>query len=95
MTEKTLIIGYDLNKEKNGEDYEKLISAIKSQGSWWHHLDSTWLVKTQKTAVEVRDSLNGYLDKNDELLVIEVTGQARAWRGFNDSGSKWLRDTYV
>ncbi len=39
----TLMIGYDLNKTK---DYPALFQAIKGLGgAWWHHLDSTWLVK--------------------------------------------------
>jgi hypothetical protein len=88
----TLMIGYDLNKP--GKDYEPLIKAIKELGTWWHHLDSTWLVKSAMTASEARDTLKAHLDGNDELLVIDVTGQARAWSGFNESGSKWLKETY-
>jgi hypothetical protein len=34
------------------------------------------------------------LDANDELLVIDVSGDARAWKLFNDSGSAWLKKTY-
>mgnify|MGYP001237784991 CR=1 FL=1 len=95
MAEKTLLIGYDLNKEVGSEGYNELIAAIKTVGAWWHHLDSTWLVKTHKSAVEVRDTLLGHLDSNDELLVIDVTSQPRAWTGFNASGSKWLKETYA
>ncbi|WP_432041376.1 hypothetical protein [Streptomyces cadmiisoli] len=39
----------------------------------------------------MRDTLKGHIDSNDELLVVVLTGEgARA--GFNDRGSKWLRD---
>ena len=86
----TLLVGYDLNKL--GKDYDGLIAALKAEATWWHHLDSTWLVKTTKTPVELRDTLKHYLDSDDELLVIDVTGDAAAWTGFNDSGSKWLKD---
>lgn len=88
----TLLIGYDLNTP--GKDYDSLITAIKELGSWWHHLDSTWLLKAAMTPIEVRDVLKKHLDSNDELLVIDVTGRARAWWGFNDSGSKWLNEIY-
>lgn len=87
----TLLIGYDLNKAKN---YPDLIEAIKSLGAWWHHLDSTWLVKTSLTPVQVRDRLKTHLDSDDELLVIDVTSRPRAWIGFSDGGSKWLKDTF-
>ena len=87
-----LLIGYDLNKEKN---YEELFAGIKSLGaSWWHHLDSTWLVKADMTAVQARNALKPHIDADDELLVIDVSGDARAWAGFNDRGSKWLKDTF-
>lgn len=88
----TFIVGYDLNKAD--ADYADLIETIKSLGPWWHHLDSTWLVKSSLTATAVRDRLKSHIDGNDELLVIDVTGAARAWSGFNDSGSRWLKETF-
>lgn len=88
----TKLIAYDLNKP--GQNYPDLITAIKELGAWWHHLDSTWLVKTTLTALAVRDELKKHIDAGDELLVVEVTGDARAWAGFNESATKWLKDTW-
>ncbi|WP_136512921.1 SinR family protein [Geomonas edaphica] len=88
----TLLIGYDLNKEETSEDYKKLITAIKAEAAWWHHLDSTWLVKTTKTPVQMRDHLTPFLDRNDELLVIDVSNDAAAWRGFSEEGGNWLKN---
>jgi len=85
----TLMIGYDLNKA--GKDYAELIAAIKTMPLWWHHLDSTWLVRTDLSAADLRDKLGSHIDGDDELLVINVTGDAAAWQGFNDAASKWLR----
>jgi hypothetical protein len=86
----TLLVGYDLNKP--AQDYPGLIDYLKSFGTWWHHLDSTWLVQTSMTAAELRDALRPYLDSDDELLVVNVTGDAAAWRGFSDKASQWLKD---
>ena len=86
---KTYIIGYDLNRP--GQDYADLITAIKSYGNWWHHLDSTWIIQTNESASQVRDKLIPYLDANDELLVVGSSGEG-AWTGFNEKGSKWLKD---
>ncbi len=84
------MIGYDLNKA--GKDYSGLIQEIKdSCKTWWHHLDSTWIVVTDLTPVEVRDLLAPHIDSDDEILVATISAPA-AWKGFNDSGSKWLRD---
>ncbi len=85
----TILVGYDLNKP--GKDYATLIARLKSYGTWWHHLDSTWLLKTSLTAVQVRDQLKLLMDSSDELLVINVTGDAAAWNGFNQKGSDWLK----
>ncbi|WP_335955895.1 hypothetical protein [Acinetobacter guillouiae] len=86
---KTYLIGYDLNKK--GQDYTGLTNKIKEFPNWWHHLDSTWIIKTSKTAVEIRDILLPYIDGNDELLVVHLSGEG-AWKGFNEKGSKWLKD---
>lgn len=86
---KVYIIGYDLNKA--GQDYESLYEQIKKLGMWWHYLDSTWIVKCEMTAVEIRDRLSSYMDKNDLLFVARLSGEA-AWFGFNEKGSDWLRN---
>lgn len=87
---RTLLIGYDLNKA--GQNYDDLISSIKSLGSWWHYLDSTWLVRTEERYDAVRDKLKKHLDTNDELLVIDVTSDAAAWTGFSASAGQWIKD---
>ncbi len=88
---KTLLVGYDLNK--SGQDYEDIWAYLNAQSSWWHHLDSTWLIRTELTAVQLRDAIAEIgLDANDELLVIDVSGDAAAWKGFHPRGSKWLKD---
>ncbi|KRT13198.1 SinR family protein [Pedobacter ginsenosidimutans] len=87
---KTYLIGYDLNK--SGQDYKDLIDAIKNLSpTWWHHLDSTWIIKSDSTASAICDALAVHIDGNDELLVVKLSGEG-AWIGFNDKGSKWLKD---
>ena len=85
----TYMIGYDLSRPK--QNYEQLSGAIKSLGgSYWHYLDSTWLVVTEKTVGEIRDVLKVHLDAGDELLVAQLTG-GWASRGFNAKATDWLR----
>jgi hypothetical protein len=88
---KSYLIGYDLNRPRGAADYPNLIAAIKNIGSWWHHLDSTWVVKSDLSAAQIRDQLTPHIDSGDELLVTCLTGEA-AWRGFNQEGSQWLKD---
>lgn len=89
----TKLIAYDLNRP--GQGYTELISAIKGLGTaWWHHLDSTWLTNSTLPTGEIRDRLRALIDETDELLVVDVTGDARAWAGFNNRGSEWLKETW-
>ena len=82
------LISYDLNKP--GQNYADLYEAIKSTGAWWHHLDSTWLVDTQLTAVQVSEKLRPCIDNNDNLLVIGVTKEYAGW--LSKTAWDWLRE---
>lgn len=85
----TMLVAYDLSKPE--QEYAKLFETLKSQGTWWHGLDSTWLVKTDLSTVELRDALRPFLDANDALLVLDVTNGAAAWAGFPEPVGDWLR----
>jgi len=85
---KTFVIGYDL---KEGEDYTSLIAAIKKiSGFWWHHLDSTWLVKSEATSAQIRDYLEPHFKGVDRLLVIETVPLHWATWGFSENALNWL-----
>lgn len=86
----TLLIGYDLNK--SGQNYEDLIEQLKAYPNWWHYLDSTWLIRTDDSHTVVRNALKEHIDSNDELLVIDVTGDAAAWTGFAGEAGQWIKD---
>lgn len=85
---RTLLVGYDLNSP--GQDYSDLVASLKSNPQWWHYLDSTWLIRTTQTPVQVRDDLRKLIDKNDELLVMDVTGRSAAWSGFREKAGQWI-----
>lgn len=92
MALNSYLIGYDLNK--SDKDYSGLIAKIKElSNGYWHHLDSTWIIKHSGPATVIRDQLSPYIDTNDELLVIHVNREA-AWKGFSEKGSSWLK-TYL
>lgn len=89
MALNSYLIGYDLNK--SGQNYSRLIEKIKEiANGYWHHLDSTWIIKHSGTATDIRDALAPFVDSNDELLVVKLTREA-AWKGFNTRGSEWIK----
>lgn len=85
----TYMVGYDLNKK--GQNYPSLIAAIKSYGTFWSCLDSTWLIVTTESAEEIREHLQRFIDANDELLVAALTGEA-SWIGFTTDCSNWIEE---
>ena len=88
---RTLLIGYDLNNA--GKNYDALFDKIKELGDgWWHHLDSTWIIKSSFTVETACKALISCLDRDDELLVIDITGDPWWSFGLTDRGLKWLHN---
>ena len=87
----TLIAIYDLNKPE--KDYPKLIAALEKY-NYFHCLDSTWILRTEETAAQVMAQLKSLRDSNDELIVIDVTGDWVTWIGFSDQCSNWLKENF-
>ena len=86
---KTYLVGYDLNKP--GQDYSDLFKAIKAIGNWWHGLDSTWIVKTNLSAGEIRDRLKPPVtDQNDHLVVVRLEGDWASWH--TEETNKWFTE---
>lgn len=82
-----LLISYDLNKP--GQNYSALYEEIKSYGTWWHHLDSTWLIETNETPTQCAEKIRKHLDANDNLLIIEVCKNYQGW--LPEKGWEWIR----
>jgi hypothetical protein len=81
-----LFIAYDLDKP--GQDYKRIEDAIKSLGSWAHPQLSVWYVHTKLGAQQVRDYLQGFIDSNDRLLVIDALN---AW-GYNNLAWPFIQE---
>ncbi len=73
---KSKIVSYDLCTP--GRDYKALYEKLKSYTKWGKITESTWLIKSDKTCVDIRDELKAVMDKNDRLVVTETTDCA-AW----------------
>jgi hypothetical protein len=87
----TILIACDIHPPE-GEAYEYLVKAIQSLGAWWHHLETIWIVRSAHTPAEIRDRLKSHVGIEDQLLVIDISGDTAGWIGLNDTGSKWLNE---
>lgn len=65
------LISYDLRTP--GKDYTNLYASIKQLSPHWQHpLESTWLVSSNLTAVEIYNHVYMNIDRNDRILIIRV-----------------------
>ena len=67
------IVSYDLKSQNR--DYTQLISAIKEEGSWWHYMESFWLLDTKKSVDDLVEKLKDLLDQEDRLLIIDLSSR--------------------
>lgn len=84
-----LFISYDLNAP--GQNYERVISAIKSTGSWAKVQKSFWYVSSELTAEQVLARVWAVMDPTDSLIVINVTRQNAAWQNLSPAVSDHIR----
>src|SRR5215218_5747514 len=84
----TYMVSYDLKSQ--GKDYSALIQALQEgYRSYWHCLDSIWLIVADQNHTQVRDYLLQHIDDNDKLIVADLGGNA-AWHGFSEECSNWI-----
>lgn len=87
----SLVISYDIVADSTSADvYTRLYEAIKGYGTWAHITESCWAIKTDCSAVDVRNNLLGIIRSTDRLFVVQ-TAHIAAWNNTlcrND----WLKE---
>lgn len=84
----SFIISYDIVQDGD-YNYSALIDRIKSYGTWAHINKSCWAIKTDATAVNVRDFLLEVMGPTDRLLVVQ-SAHVAAWNN-PMCNNDWLR----
>ena len=84
---KTIMVDYDLISP--GQKYEAISQYMKAH-AWAKPLKSTWLIRTTKSAAQVRDDVKRLIDYNDKLLVTDVTHAEMAWYGLPQDVANWI-----
>jgi vacuolar-type H+-ATPase subunit F/Vma7 len=86
----TLLVSYDLGVPEDSADYKKLHNYLKEYQMWAKPLYSQYFIVTSKTAGTVRDEIQQLIDKNDKVLVINVTGKGWA-TNFSNKVTEWMK----
>jgi hypothetical protein len=85
------VVAYDLVEPNDtAENYDKIISAIKSlYPSWCHVEQSVWLVSSPLSAADIRESLKPHVHKGDVLFVARLEGNWASWN-FGERRNNWV-----
>ena len=86
---KTYLITYD--KSIVLKNYRPLYEAIKScSGVWWHHMENTWLIRSEFSAASLYSRLKPHIAHSDRLLIIEIKqfGDYAGW--LNQDAWNWI-----
>jgi hypothetical protein len=90
----TILATYDLRgRDETSQDYARLIAELKAYKNVINPLYSVWVIQSDWTAKQVRDDLVRWIDDDDRLLVIDVTGGDVAWRRLRSADADWLRNS--
>ena len=87
-----LFISYDLKSP--GQNYDRVITAIKGLGSWAKVQYSLWFVSSTYTAKQAAEIVRRAQDSNDTLIVIDATNNDAAWYGLTTEVSEHVRPTW-
>ncbi len=88
-----LFVSYDLYNP--GQNYEKVIEAIKALGSWAKIHQSVWYVRSSYSAEQVANAVWKVMDSSDSLIVIDATNNTAYWYNLNNKVSDYLKTNWA
>ena len=88
-----LFISYDLLSP--GQQYEKVIDAIKTLGSWAKVEKSLWYVNSSLSAKSAAMKVYAAMDSNDILIVIDATNNDAYWYNLETEVSSHIQGQWT
>lgn len=66
-------------------------NVIRGAKAWWHHIEDTWIIATNKSLEDWKVAIRNVIDDQDSFLIVEITGCERnGW--LPKDAWIWLRD---
>lgn len=83
------LISYDLKAPNR--NYDDLYAILKTAESWWHYLESTWLIYTSDGIEAWQMRIKSAIDNNDSFIIVDVTKQpCNGW--LPKKAWEWIRE---
>lgn len=79
------LLTYDLMRP--GQQYTALTAALENAGAV-RILYSTWVLRSQSNAAQVRDHFGQFVDGNDRVFVCELNSNWAGWNMLNVDAAK-------
>lgn len=86
----TYLVSYDLIRP--GKDYTTLHTYLRTYGTRAKPLESMWLLKSSLGVEQLRNAIQEYMDANDKIFIVDITGKAAAWRNLSVEESAWIKN---
>lgn len=64
------LVTYDLRVP--GRNYQLLYDAFKQATTWWHYLESTWILVSPEELSVWQERIRNVIDANDSFLILEL-----------------------
>lgn len=86
-----LLITY--NKIDPSIPFESFQQAIQNSSvSWWHHLNDTWIIRTNYSINQVYNIISPNISTNDRLMIVEIKSNYQGW--LNQDAWNWLKNEF-
>lgn len=80
------LITYDIFDKSR--DLSELEAAIKSTGTWWHHISNVWIIQTDESPNEMYNRLFKHFRAVDTVYIVTITSNHQGW--LNKKGWDWF-----
>lgn len=83
------LISYDLKQP--GQNYSQLYEELKKAASWWHYLESTWIISSSESLETWRVRIQSQVDQNDFFIIFELNPRMNRNGWLPQKAWEWLR----
>lgn len=87
-----LFISYDLHQP--GQNYDRVIAAIKQLGGWAKVHYSFWFVSSECLAKEAAAHVWAVMDRGDRLLVVDSKTNDASWYNIDSKVGSFMQNKW-
>jgi len=83
------LVSYDLKRP--GQNYLELYEELKKASSWWHYLESLWLLSSGESLEAWHTRIRSKIDENDSFIIMKLTSGMERNGWLPEKAWEWIR----